>query len=273
MTLARTGAYHRGALAAAVGASPGPLIPHELCMAQLAEPTTGRILVIEDDPDIRELIVGQLSSEPYSVASARNVADARNAIRLNGHDLLILDLSLPDGDGLDLCRRFRSEGFQGAIMIVTARDATMDRVIGLEVGADDYLSKPFEPRELRARVRNLFKRFQSTAEPWRRNARLARFGPWSLDLNQRRLVGSDGKLVMLSSAEYRLLMRFLQAPGKVLSREELLPERSATVAFDRSIDLQISRLRHKLTAEAGGAEVILTVRAEGYVMPGPVAFE
>ncbi len=157
--------------------------------------------------------------------------------------------------------------------MVTARDAPIDRVLGLELGADDYLTKPFEPRELLARVRNLLKRFPDPGQSRKRNARIACFGPWRLDLHQRRLIAPNDRLVMLSSAEYRLLCRFVEAPEKVLSREMLRPERSATVAFDRSIDLQISRLRHKLGTEPGGADVILTVRNEGYVMPGPVTFK
>ncbi|WP_260921503.1 response regulator transcription factor [Novosphingobium sp. 9] len=233
----------------------------------------GRILVVEDDPDIRELITAQLAREPQAVEAVGSIADLRAALAGEAADVLILDLNLPDGDGIDVCRQLRSEGYQGAIMMVTARDAPIDRVLGLELGADDYLTKPFEPRELLARVRNLLRRSRVIDEARPRSARLARFGPWRLDLNQRRLIGAKDRLVMLSSAEYRLLSRFIEAPNRVLSREELLPERSATVAFDRSIDIQISRLRTKLASEAGGSDLILTVRSEGYVLPGPVHFE
>jgi two-component system, OmpR family, response regulator len=242
-------------------------------MIQPADAEDGRILVVEDDPDIRELIIAQLRREPYAVTAAQNVAEARRAISEAPVDLLVLDLNLPDGDGIDLCRQLRAEGHDGAIIMVTARDAAIDRVLGLELGADDYLTKPFEPRELLARIRNLLRRLRAPVGGRPRNARIARFGPWRLDLHQRRLVASDDRLVMLSTAEYRLLVRFVEAPNRVLAREELLPERSATVAFDRSIDLQISRLRQKLASEPGGAEIILTVRSEGYVMPGPVSFE
>ena len=242
----------------------------------------GRILVLEDDPDIRELISAQLSREPQRVDAVGTVADLRAALDSEPADLLILDLNLPDGDGLDLCRDLRAAGYQGAIMMVTARDGAIDRVLGLELGADDYLAKPFEPREMLARVRNLLRRsrvFDGAPEhainhgTSRRVARYARLGPWRLDLNQRRLIADDDRLVMLSSAEFRLLIRFVEAPNQVLSREDLLPERSATVAFDRSIDIQISRLRQKLAGEDGGRELILTVRNEGYVLPGPVEFE
>ncbi|HUO21729.1 MAG TPA: response regulator transcription factor [Caulobacteraceae bacterium] len=242
-------------------------------MSPLTAPAEGRILVAEDDADIRELIIAQLAREPYAVSAAVNVAEIRASLDRGRVDLLVLDLNLPDGDGLDLCRKLRAEGFDGAVIMVTARDAPIDRVLGLELGADDYLTKPFEPRELLARVRNLLKRHRAVGEAPKREARMARFGPWRLDVHQRRLIGSNDRLVMLSAAEYRLLRRFLDAPGKVLSREELLPERSATVAFDRTIDLQISRLRHKLSTEPGGDQAILTVRSEGYLMPGPVSFE
>ncbi|MHB8286961.1 MAG: response regulator transcription factor [Caulobacteraceae bacterium] len=234
----------------------------------------GRILVVEDDEEIRKLIIAQLQREPYDVSSASTVSEAEDGIAQESIDLIVLDLNLPDGDGLALCRQLRARGYEGAIIMVTARDAPLDRVLGLELGADDYLTKPFEPREFLARTRNLLRRTRTTSPEVRpRNARIARFGGWRLDLHQRRLISSDERLVMLSAAEYRLLGRFLDAPSQVLSREELLPERSATVAYDRSLDLQISRLRHKLASETGGEGVILTVRHEGYMMPGPVHFE
>ncbi|WP_404477421.1 response regulator transcription factor [Novosphingobium sp. BL-52-GroH] len=252
--------------------------------AQLSAPEgcpEGRIIVLEDDPDIRELITAQLSREPQRVDAVGTVAALRASMETGPVDLLILDLNLPDGDGLDLCRELRAAGHEGAIMMVTAREGPIDRVLGLELGADDYLAKPFEPRELLARVRNLLRRSRAFAKgPGKaagqgrpRVARFARVGPWRLDLHQRRLMSADEHLVMLSSAEYRLLTRFIEAPNQVLSREELLPERSATVAFDRTIDIQISRLRHKLASEPGGDDLILTVRSEGYVLPGPVSFE
>jgi two-component system OmpR family response regulator len=242
-------------------------------MNQQTDLADGDILVAEDDADIQELIVAQLRREPYAVRAAGSIAGIRAAMKKAPVKLVVLDLNLPDGDGVNLCRELRAEGFEGAIIMVTARDAPIDRVLGLELGADDYLTKPFEPRELLARVRNLLKRFPDPGHPRKRNARIARFGPWRLDLHQRRLIAPTDRLVMLSSAEYRLLCHFVNAPDKVLSREMLRPERSATVAFDRTIDLQISRLRHKLGTEPGGAEKILTVRNEGYVMPGPVSFE
>lgn len=232
-----------------------------------------RIIVVDDDEDIRGLIVGQLAQERYAVTAAASVAEMRAALAEGPADLIVLDLNLPDGDGLNLCRELRAEGFATAIIMVTARGSAIDRVLGLELGADDYLTKPFEPRELLARVRNLLRRTRPEDAARPRNARFACFGPWRLDLLQRRLVAPDERLVILSSAEYRLLGRFVDAPNQVLSREVLLPERKATVAFDRSIDLQISRLRQKLAGAPGGEELILTVRNEGYVLASAVTFQ
>lgn len=247
-------------------------------MSDQEKPET--IVVVDDDRDIRGLISAQLRQERYDVLEAGNLADLLALLGDRGEgrggrrvDLVVLDLNLPDGDGLNACRDLRAGGVALPIIMVTARGSAVDRVLGLELGADDYLTKPFEPRELLARVRNLLRRTRS--DPWTRRgaARVARFGPWRLDLFQRRLIAPDDSLVMLSSSEFRLLERFIAHPNSVVSREELLPERKATVAFDRSIDLQISRLRQKLAAVKGGDNLILTVRNEGYVLAGPVAYE
>jgi two-component system OmpR family response regulator len=242
-------------------------------MADLAPSRSATIVVVDDDADIRDLIVGQLRQENYRLFGASNLAELRQYLRDEPVDLIVLDLNLPDGDGLSLCRELRADGSDVQIIMVTARGSAIDRVLGLELGADDYLTKPFEPRELLVRIRNLLRRGRS--EPALRGAaamRYAHFGPWRLDLQQRRLIAPDDKLVMLSSAEFRLLNRFLEEPNVVLARETLLPERRATAAFDRSIDLQVSRLRQKLAAIAGGDELILTVRGEGYVLASGVDY-
>lgn len=231
----------------------------------------GRILVVDDDADIRELVIAQLEREAGSVRAAGSAAEAYASLEAEAADVVVLDLNLPDGDGLALCRELRARGFANAIIMVTARDSAVDRVLGLELGADDYLTKPFEPRELVARVRNLARRIGHgrSAAP---NARYACFGPWRLDLLQRRLVAGDGQLVILSSSEFRVLHRMIEAPNQILSRENLLPERRATVAFDRSIDLHISRLRQKLATQPGGGELIITVRSEGYGLAAGVTY-
>ncbi len=236
---------------------------------------TARLIVVDDDPDIRDLIVRQLQQEHYDVVPAGSLAELHEALSLHPADLIVLDLNLPDGDGLNLCRELRAQGNDVRIIMVSARGSAIDRVLGLELGADDYLTKPFEPRELLVRIRNLLRRAHHDDPERQRDkgARTASFGPWRLDLFQRRLIAEDGRLVMLSSAEFRLLSRFIDEPNVVLSRENLVPERRATAAFDRSIDLQVSRLRQKLAAMPGGEELILTVRGEGYVLASPVAFE
>ncbi len=243
-------------------------------MPDTASTRAATILVVDDDADIRELIVGQLAQENYRLLSAANLGELRQTLRDHAVDLIVLDLNLPDGDGLTLCRELRGEGSDVQIIMVTARGSAIDRVLGLELGADDYLTKPFEPRELLVRIRNLLRRGRGDngAQSRAGSARYAHFGPWRLDLVQRRLIAPDDRLVMLSSAEYRLLCHFIEQPNIVLGREALLPERRATAAFDRSIDLQISRLRQKLSSVAGGSELILTVRGEGYVLASAVDY-
>lgn len=230
------------------------------------------VLVVDDDADIRDLIVGQLRQENYRLLGVGSLTELRQTLREESVDLIVLDLNLPDGDGLSLCRELRAEGSAVQIIMVTARGSAIDRVLGLELGADDYLTKPFEPRELLVRIRNLLRRGRSDPAAPVEAMRYAHFGPWRLDLVQRRLVAPDERLVMLSSAEYRLLCRFIEEPNMVLAREILLPERRATAAFDRTIDLQISRLRQKLAVLPGGSELILTVRGEGYVLASAVDY-
>ncbi|WP_176597950.1 response regulator [Sphingobium sp. 15-1] len=244
-------------------------------MPDLSRPP--RVIVVDDDEDIRDLIVGQLAQEHYEVLAAGSLGELQALTAARPVDLIVLDLNLPDGDGLSLCRELRAQGNGVQIIMVTARGSAIDRVLGLELGADDYLTKPFEPRELLVRVRNLLRRSRNEEPARQKTARIARFGPWRLDLFQRRLIASDDRLIMLSSAEFRLLSRFIEEPNVVLSREALVPERRATAAFDRSIDLQVSRLRQKLAGDSGdgpgGGGLILTVRGEGYVLASTVNYE
>lgn len=238
-----------------------------------------KLLVVEDDDATATYIAKGMAEEGFVVDRAANGRDALFLASDGTYDAIVLDRMIPQMDGMSVLGALRAGGIETPVIVLSALGSTDDRVAGLTSGADDYLTKPFEPRELLARVRNLLRRsrvFDGAAGQGGQRPRVARFarlGPWRLDLHQRRLVTHDDRLVMLSSAEYRLLSRFIEAPNQVLSREELLPERSATVAFDRSIDIQISRLRHKLASEPGGDELILTVRSEGYVLPGPIAFE
>jgi two-component system OmpR family response regulator len=204
------------------------------------------------------------------------------ALETHRIDLVVLDLMMPGEDGLTLCRNLRASGGPHAntpILMLTARGEDMDRIIGLEMGADDYLAKPFVPRELFARIRAVLRRTRALppnldATP-PANARLLRFAHWCLDTVNRHLVDAEGTVVALSGAEYRMLAVFLSHPQKVLSRDQLMEltqGREADV-FDRSIDLLVSRLRQRLGDNAREPAIIKTVRNEGYVLAAEVVAE
>lgn len=224
------------------------------------------LLVVDDDHDIRTLLAEQLGRAGYQVLTAADGVQMRQHLDHERVDLVVLDLNLPGDDGLTLCRNLRAQSTTPVIML-TARAEPIDRVLGLEMGADDYLAKPFEPRELLARIRNVLRRTEAlpaNLEP--PPLKRARFGDWQFDLEQRHLVAADGRVVMLSGAEYRLLKVFVEHPHRVLSREQLVTLSSGKPfdAQERAIDLQVSRLRAKL-GDAGGT-LIKTVRNEGYVL-------
>lgn len=230
------------------------------------------LLIVDDEPQIRRLIQAALARADYATIEAQTAREALDKLRSERPDITLLDLGLPDRDGLELVPIIKKES-DTTLIIVSARDATDEKVAALDLGADDYLTKPFEPRELLVRIRNLLRRPRVEAAAPADQSRYAVFGPWRLDLLQRRLIAPDDRLVMLSSAEFRLLSRFIEEPNVVLARETLLPERRATAAFDRTIDLQVSRLRQKLAGATGGGDLILTVRGEGYVLASPVRYE
>jgi len=232
-----------------------------------------RLLVVDDDLDIRTLLAEQLGRAGYQVLTAADGAQMRQQLQRERIDLVVLDLNLPREDGLTLCRDLRAQSSLPVIML-TARAEPIDRVLGLEMGADDYLAKPFEPRELLARIRNVLRRTEAlpaNLEP--PSLRQARFGEWLFDLEQRHLVAADGRVLMLSGAEFRLLKVFVEHAQRVLSREQLVSLSSGKPfdAQERAIDLQVSRLRAKL-GDAGGS-LIKTVRNEGYVLSVAVASE
>jgi two-component system, OmpR family, response regulator len=228
------------------------------------------ILVVDDDLGLRELLDRYFAGHGYRVTTVANGRQMRDVLANHRIDLIVLDLMLPGDDGLTLCRNLRAnQAYDIPILMLTARGDEADRIVGLEMGADDYLTKPFAPRELLARIRSVLRR----AEMLPRNlaasekARLFRFGEWKLDTAGRFLVDSDGTVVSLSGAEYRLLRVFLDHPQHVLNRDQLLDltqGREAEV-FDRSIDLLVSRLRQRLRDDAREPSYIKTVRSEGYV--------
>jgi two-component system, OmpR family, response regulator len=236
-------------------------------MGAMSQDTTPhRLLVVDDDLDIRTLLAEQLGRAGYHVLTAADGVQMRQQLHDERIDLVVLDLNLPREDGLTLCRDLRAHSSLPVIML-TARAEPIDRVLGLEMGADDYLAKPFEPRELLARIRNVLRRTEAlplNLEP--PPLRRARFGQWLFDLEQRHLVAADGRVLMLSGAEFRLLKVFVEHAQRVLSREQLVTLATGKPfdAQERAIDLQVSRLRAKL-GDTGGS-LIKTVRNEGYVL-------
>lgn len=228
------------------------------------------IVVVEDDGEIAALVAAMLEANGYRATIAPDGAALRTVIGRHGDvALVVLDLNLPGEDGLDLCRWLRRTGVL-PIVILTARGDPIDRVIGLEIGADDYLAKPFEPRELLARIRSVLRRTAAIplGEPAAPDdATGVRFGTWHLDHRRRHLTAADGTIVPLAGSEYRLLATLIAHRGEVLPREVLhrLTGGADDVALDRSIDLRISRLRGKLGDDLDGSPIIKTVRGRGYV--------
>lgn len=233
------------------------------------------ILIVDDDQALRETLADFLTAEGYSVAEAGSVQAARAQIESAAPSLVLLDLNMPGGDGLPLAAELRART-DIPVIIISGKGSTIDRVVGLEVGADDYLPKPFELRELLARVRAVLRRANapgradSVAAP-PRGRRAVFSGGFALDCVRRALTSPSGEAIVLTAAEFNLLQAFVERPNRVLSRDAIadLTKREDWDAFDRSIDTQISRLRKKL-GEVGGAEVIQTVRGEGYVLASAV---
>ena len=219
------------------------------------------ILLVDDDPEIRQLIGDFLAQHGFRVATAANGAEMDRLIAAERPALVVLDLMLPGEDGLAICRRLSAARIR--VIMLSALGEETDRVVGLELGADDYLPKPCSPRELLARIRAVLRR-QEGAEP--SASALYRFAGWSFDPRRRELSSPGGVAVALSSGEFRLLSAFLERPLRVLSRDQLLDFARGPSAevFDRAIDVQVSRLRKKL-ADHGGADLIVTVRSEGYM--------
>jgi two-component system OmpR family response regulator len=225
-----------------------------------------RILVVDDDPELRKLITDFLAGHGYVVSAAENAAAMRRAIREDPPDLVILDVMMPGEDGLSAARRLAAEAGPAVIML-SALGSDTDRIIGLEVGADDYLAKPCNPRELLARVRSVLRRHRASGASVPEEERPYEFAGWRLDVVRRHLRDPNGVFINLSDGEFSLLRSFVEHSQRVLTRDQLLDMargRNAEV-FDRAIDSQISRLRRKLNDRAQ-AELIRTVRNEGYML-------
>ena len=233
------------------------------------------ILIVDDDREIRSLLADYLETNGYRVFAAADGNAMWKLLEEKRPEMLVLDLNLPGEDGLSLCRKLRVTSSLPVIML-TARGEPLDRILGLEMGADDYLPKPFEPRELLARIKSVMRRSRALpANGSATHVERLRFAGWLLDLSARHLVHPDGRLIMLSGAEYRLLHVFLEHPNRVLNRDQLLSMTQGRDAdpFDRSIDIQISRLRQKLGEDARSPQIIKTVRNGGYVLATQVVAE
>jgi two-component system OmpR family response regulator len=222
-----------------------------------------RALIVDDDVPIRELLIDYLARFGILGCGVTDGEAMRQALKDHPYDVVVLDLMLPGEDGLSLCRQLRAES-DIPILMLTARCEPTDRIIGLELGADDYMAKPFEPRELVARIQTILRRVRDDRTEPHGNVR---FDNWRLHSVLRQLTSADGLVVPLSNAEFRLLWVFLERPRRVLSREQLLDAaRGRSIeAFDRSIDLLVSRLRQKLGDDPKAPRLIKTVRGEGYL--------
>ncbi len=231
------------------------------------------ILVVDDDREIRDLLAKFLERQRLRVTAARDGKEARRAF-LNGHfQLIVLDLMLPGEGGLELARWFRAEGGSVPIIMLTAMAEETDRIIGLELGADDYVTKPFNPRELLARIRAVLRRTGDSEDRVQDHAAKSyRFSGWLLETARRRLLDPAGVEVSITGGEYELLVALLDRPNRVLTRDMLLDLLRGRQAgpFDRAIDVAVSRLRRKLEDDGRNAQLIKTVRGGGYVLSTPV---
>ncbi len=237
--------------------------------------TAAHVLFVEDDPEIRALVADFLRQSGFRVTVAQDGEEMDRVMAAADVDLLVLDIMLPKEDGLSLCRRVRAAGNLPVIML-TARGSEIERVVGLEMGADDYLTKPFGTHELVARIRALLRRAQYVpAEAPDRRRSVLSFAEWRLDLVARRLYSHDGTRVPLTGGEFELLVAFCEHANKVLTREQLLDftRGRAPATIDRSVDIQVSRLRRKIEKDPKDPMLIQTVRSGGYVFTPHVALE
>ncbi|EPC02574.1 transcriptional regulator [Litchfieldella anticariensis FP35 = DSM 16096] len=233
--------------------------------------TPATLIVVDDDPEIRELLADYLGRHGYRALVAEDAQELRCLLAREAPDLLIVDIMLPGDDGFTICREVRRTSEVPIIMLTASADE-MDRILGLELGADDYLGKPFNPRELLARIKAVLRRTRSTAHEGPAHARLVAFGDWRLDRVTRELIDRHGERSPLSGADFQLLQVFLEHPEQVLSREALfdLSRGRPAPPLDRSIDVHVCRLRQRLGEDAQHSQLIRTVRGAGYVLASQV---
>ena len=222
------------------------------------------LLAVDDDPEVTGLLCAYLGKQGFRVSAAHSAEQMQAVLNREPVDLVLLDLGLPDADGLALTRKLR-EHWHGSVIIVSGRGDAVDRTIGLELGADDYLGKPFDLRELLARVRSVLRRAQPTAGPARQ---VIHFADWVADLGAREVRHRSGEPVPLTSGEFDLLSVFLKHPQRVLSRDQImdLMHHRETGPFDRAIDMQVGRLRRKLESDPGQPQLFKSVRGAGYML-------
>lgn len=229
-----------------------------------------RLLLVDDEASLREPLAAYLARQGFSVTPASSAAEARSRLRESDPDLVLLDVMMPGEDGLSLCRHL-VESRHLPVIFLTARGEATDRIVGLEIGADDYVVKPFEPRELVARIRSVLRRAQRGGAPAQDDAHY-QFEGWRLDPLKRRLIDPEGAVVPISSAEFRLLVAFLEHPRQVMDRDRLLDMVQGREAhlFDRAVDNQVSRLRRKVEVDSRDPQLIQTVRGGGYMLAAEV---
>lgn len=231
-----------------------------------------RILMVDDDPGIRDVVSDFLGRHGYRVETAADAGEMERALERGQVDLIVLDVMLPGEDGLAVCRRLTAAEGAPPIIMLSAMGEDTDRIVGLELGADDYLAKPCNPRELLARVRAVLRRAEQRVTTPGALGAGCEFAGWRLDLVRRELRSPAGVVVNLSSGEFSLLRAFVERPQRVLTRDQLLEFARGpdSDAFDRAIDVQISRLRRKLDDGGGGHDLIRTIRNEGYMFTAKV---
>jgi two-component system OmpR family response regulator len=228
-----------------------------------------RLLIVDDDRELRVLLDDYLTKNGFDITAVPDGKSMWTALANERHQLVILDLMLPDEDGFSLCRQLRTRSDIPVIML-TARGEETDRIVGLEIGADDYIPKPFSPRELLARIRVILRRLKNQTGMNDRldSAKHIRFASWTLDTGARHLLSPDKVVVSLSGAEYRLLLAFLKHPNMILSRDQLsdMTRGRYSEAYDRSLDVMVARIRRRIGDDGRDPKIIKTVRNEGYVL-------
>jgi two-component system OmpR family response regulator len=236
--------------------------------------TIAHVLAVDDDPSVRQMIADYLGDNDIRVTALAGGREIPEVMAREVVDLVVLDVRMPNEDGMEIARRLRAESPGLPIVMLTGRKEEADRVMGLELGADDYLTKPFSPRELLARIRALLRRsrVQETVAEGLQKVRAYRFAGWELNVRLRRLTSPGGQVVPLTNTEFNLLAAFLAAPQRILSRDQLLglSRLHNDEVYDRSIDTQVGRLRRKLESPPKNREVIRTERGAGYIFTADI---